>query len=103
MKKEDSSQSMRMRRKNHIGTLVVCLPVPHTGGALIVSDDGNREIFPFEELVKEKNNIPWVAFYTDVKHQVEAVESGHRVTLQYNLHIGKEDKEEVSRIEAPVA
>jgi len=31
-----------------------------------------------------------------VKHQVEVVESGHRVTLQYDLYIGKEDKEEVT-------
>jgi len=53
-----SEHADTQRSEKHIGTLVVCLPVPHTGGALIVSDDGNKEIFSFEELIKEKNKIP---------------------------------------------
>ena len=73
--------------ENHIGTLVVCLPVSHEGGAFILSDDENKLILPFDELLKTGKNdqLPWVAFYTDVKHKVEVVKSGVRMTLQYDL------------------
>ena len=74
--------------KNHVGTLVVCLPVPHEGGAFILSDDGNELRLPFEELVKD-GKIPWVSFYTDVKHKVEVVKSGVRMTLQFDLTVQK--------------
>ena len=69
---------------NHIGTLLICLPVQHEGGAFILSDDGNELRLPFDEMVKD-GKVPWVAFYTDVKHQVEVVKSGMRMTLQFDL------------------
>ena len=74
--------------KNHVGTLVVCLPVPHEGGAFILSDDGNELRLPFDELIKD-GKIPWVSFYTDVKHKVEVVKSGVQMTLQFDLTVQK--------------
>ena len=76
--------------KNHLGTLVICLPVPHEGGAFILTDDGNELRLPFDELIKD-GKIPWVSFYTDVKHKVEVVKSGVRMTLQFDLTVQKID------------
>jgi hypothetical protein len=85
--------------ENHLGTLVVCLPVPHEGGAFILSDDGNELRLPFDELVKG-GQIPWIAFYTDVKHKVEVVKSGMRMTLQFDLTIEKLDPENENSLTA---
>jgi hypothetical protein len=35
----------------------------------------------------EKPSIGYVAFYSDVEHEVTVVESGHRVSLTYNLYV----------------
>ena len=34
-------------------------------------------------------SIEWAAFYSDCKHEVFEVKSGHRVTLTYNLYISE--------------
>ena len=73
---------------DHLGTLVLCLPVPHEGGTFILSDDGNELKLPFDEMTAD-GNIAWVAFYTDVRHQIEVVKSGTRVTLQFDLYVKK--------------
>jgi len=78
---------------DHLGTLVICLPVEHEGGEFILFDDGNELKLPFDELVKD-GEVPWVAFYSDVKHKVEVVKSGVRMTLQYDLMAQKIDEEE---------
>lgn len=67
---------------NHMATLVVVLPINHTGGALQVSHHGVVETF---EVVPRPNCIEWCAFYTDCEHKVLPVTSGHRVVLQYDL------------------
>jgi hypothetical protein len=32
------------RSDDHLGTLIICLPVPHDGGNLIVSHEGNEQV-----------------------------------------------------------
>jgi hypothetical protein len=32
-------------------------------------------------------SIEWAAFYSDCEHEVHEVQSGHRVTLTYNLYV----------------
>lgn len=58
---------------------------PISGGALIVRHEGNQLVYdwsstnPFE--------IGWAAFYSDCEHEVEQMQSGHRITLAYNLYV----------------
>jgi len=65
--------------KNHIGTLVVELPVEHKGGELHVD---NKIL----EKPKRDNCITYAAFFNDVPHHVATVTSGTRVVLQYDLY-----------------
>ena len=63
-----------------VGTLVVSLPSAHTGGELVVEHGGQSVTYrvPREEL-------SFVAFYADCRHEVKPVKSGYRVTLTFNL------------------
>ena len=68
-----------------VGTLVVSLPSAHTGGELVVEHGGESVTYrvPREEL-------SFVAFYADCRHEVKPVKSGYRVTLTFNLLAGGE-------------
>jgi 2OG-Fe(II) oxygenase superfamily len=72
---QDSEQDDAM-----VGTLVVSLPSVHTGGELVVTHGPQSVTYraPREEL-------SFVAFYADCRHEVRPVKSGHRVTLTFNL------------------
>lgn len=34
----------------------------------------------------EQPELQWAAFYSDCEHEVFSVQSGHRITLTYNLY-----------------
>ncbi|KAI0856562.1 hypothetical protein F4860DRAFT_506664 [Xylaria cubensis] len=77
------------RSVDQFGSLVVCLPVAHTGGQLKVQCQGSDVVFDWatsEEEIKEAPVIQWGAFYSDCLHEVLEVKSGHRITLTYNLY-----------------
>ncbi len=63
-----------------VGTLVVGLPSTWRGGALEVRHGG--EIATYRG---SRKALSFVAFYSDCRHQVKPVRSGHRVVLTYNL------------------
>ena len=60
-----------------IGSLVVIFPTPHKGGALVLRHDGQEYTFDshFELSRVQKRCIAYVAFYSDVEHEVTVVES----------------------------
>lgn len=72
------------------GTLVVVYPTPHEGGALLMRHGSQEWVFDSGEAVhgKEQDNsvVAYAAFYSDVEHEVAEIQSGHRVTLTYNLY-----------------
>ena len=72
-----------------IGSLVVIFPTAYKGGALVLRHDGQEySIDSGLELSRvEKPSVAYVAFYSDVEHEVTVVESGYRVTLTYNLYV----------------
>ncbi|KAG5637333.1 hypothetical protein H0H81_004979 [Sphagnurus paluster] len=74
-------------------SLVVVFPTPHEGGALILRH-GGRE-WTFDSAVLTRNQaapcIEYIAFYSDVDHEVSPVTSGYRVTVTYNLFLEGED------------
>ncbi|OAL36412.1 hypothetical protein AYO20_04308 [Fonsecaea nubica] len=71
------------KTKNMFGTLVVCLPSERTGGAV-------RLIHGEEETILETDKwssygVSYLAWYSDVSHEILPVKSGCRFVLTYNL------------------
>ncbi|ROO62723.1 2-oxoglutarate-Fe(II)-dependent oxygenase superfamily protein [Micromonospora sp. Llam0] len=63
-----------------IGTLVVTLPSKSAGGVLSIEHAGRTESYE-----SSPDELTFVAFYADCRHQVSPVTSGHRIVLTYNL------------------
>lgn len=76
------------------GSLVVVLPAPHEGGTLILRHQEQQYDFDsakiFEDMGDDAtSHIAFVAFYSDVEHEVLPVTNGHRVTVTWNLYFGE--------------
>ena len=63
-----------------VASLVVGLPSSFKGGALEVQHGGETATYR-----GSKQALSLVAFYSDCRHQVKPVTSGHRIVLTYNL------------------
>ncbi|CAA7263501.1 unnamed protein product [Cyclocybe aegerita] len=76
------------RSDKMFGSLVIILPTTHTGGSLIFRHQGNEWFFDSAKAVNEEPtpHAAFVAFFSDVEHEVCEVTSGNRVTLTYNLY-----------------
>ncbi|KAI5797383.1 hypothetical protein DFH27DRAFT_526154 [Peziza echinospora] len=104
------------RAGNMFGSLVVCLPCVHEGGQLILREEvqggndiehtcdwgslgdftsttttivkkageDNQEVE--EKIEKKMIKVPWVAFFSEIVHEIIPVTSGNRLTLTYNLY-----------------
>jgi hypothetical protein len=84
------------RADNLVGTLVVGLPIEHTGGAFKIIDGGKCHAIDWSE----KNNpgiVRWVALFSDVDHAVAEVKSGTRITLVYALSRSERSRNDVVR------
>ena len=70
------------------GSLVVVFPTPHEGGALFLRHHGHEWTFDSAKALAAINQptIGYVAFFSDIEHEVAPVTSGHRITLTYNLY-----------------
>ena len=66
-----------------VGSLVVTLPSSFTGGALEVEQRGKVTTYR-----GSKSKLSLVAFYSDCRHEIKPVRSGHRVALTYDLLLG---------------
>lgn len=75
------------------GSLVVLFPASHEGGQLALGLGGQEWIVDFIEqfAAATEPSICFVAFFSDVEHEVLPVASGYRVTLTYNLHSRAQD------------
>ncbi|KAG5220214.1 hypothetical protein IMY05_C4645000100 [Salix suchowensis] len=82
-----SSRPTRIPRGETCLVLVLVLPVPHKGGELVLRQNGNEWKYDSSTLTSQDGTptISYVAFYGDIEHEVLPVESGHRITLTYNL------------------
>jgi hypothetical protein len=63
-----------------VGTLVMSLPSAHTGGELVVDHGGDARTYR-----ASREDLTFVAFYSDCRHEVTPVRSGYRVTVTFNL------------------
>jgi hypothetical protein len=71
------------------GSLVIVLPLPHEGGALLLRHPGQEWTFDSgkaPEVAKDQPSIGYVAFFSDIEHEVTPETSGHRITLRYDLY-----------------
>ncbi|TDL27747.1 hypothetical protein BD410DRAFT_760896 [Rickenella mellea] len=80
------------RGEKMFGSLVVIFPTAHEGGALLLRHDGQETTFDSGKQLKDQaaGTIAFVAFYSDVEHEVQVVTAGHRVTITYNLYFADE-------------
>ena len=68
-------------------SLVVIFPVAHEGGALKLCHGGNE--WTVDSATVNNTTSPvisYIAFYSDVEHEVTPVTSGHSVTLTWNIY-----------------
>ncbi|CDO69951.1 hypothetical protein BN946_scf184836.g25 [Trametes cinnabarina] len=87
------------RGETMFGSLVLVFPTSYEGGALVLRERGCNPA-PKEWSVDSASllsqtsspSIAYVAFFSDVEHEVLPVESGYRVTITYNLHYVSEDE-----------
>lgn len=76
------------RSSSMFGSLVVVLPTVHEGGSLLIRHGGKTWTFETAKTVETGHRGPkasFVAFFSDVEHEVMPVISGYRVTLTFNL------------------
>ncbi|KAF9555441.1 hypothetical protein CPC08DRAFT_133245 [Agrocybe pediades] len=73
---------------NMFGSLVIVLPTKHEGGSLVFRHEGQESVFDTAATVSSECTpvAAFVAFFSDVEHEVLEVKSGYRVTLTYNLY-----------------
>jgi hypothetical protein len=74
------------RSQKMFGSLIVVFPTPHEAGALIIRHRGQEWAFDSAAALSTMppSSIGCAAFFSDVKHEVTPVVSGHRVILTYN-------------------
>jgi hypothetical protein len=88
------------RGKNMFGSLVVVFPTPHEGGALILRHNGQEWTFDSGKILSQQPSpsIAYIAFYSNIEHEVTAITSGNRVTLTYNLYFKSSAQQSAAQI-----
>lgn len=92
------------RGPDMFGSLVVVFPTTHEGGALILRHGEKDWTFDSAKEISEQSqpSIGYIAFYSDVEHEVALVKSGFRVTLTYNLYFSDDAASGNPSIAVPV-
>jgi len=72
-----------------LGSLVVIYPTPHEGGELVLRHKEQEWKIDAKTLTASQSSpsLAYVAFYSDIEHEILKVTSGHRVTVTYNLYL----------------
>ena len=85
------------RSGDMFGSLVVCLPIQFSGGALVTRYGNQEVIFDWSSLPDDPLSVVcWAAFFSNVEHEILPVTSGHCLTLTYNLYTMQERLHSVS-------
>jgi len=84
----DRPRPARVRDGGHlVANLVITLPVPHRGGALVIkSPDGDEEKFYPTNQNKGDTTLSWTAYLADCENEVEYVEQGCRMSITYGVY-----------------
>ncbi|KAL8731000.1 MAG: hypothetical protein Q9166_003651 [cf. Caloplaca sp. 2 TL-2023] len=65
------------------GTLIICLPSEHTGGAVCLRHGSKSE--RFDSSGNSAFGASYLTWYADVVHEIEPIQTGYRWVLAYNL------------------
>ena len=70
------------------GSMVVVLPTPHEGGQFVLRQGEKEWTIDLADRLATATepSVCFVAFFSDIEHEVLPVRSGYRVTLTYNLY-----------------
>ena len=70
------------------GSLVIIYPTAHEGGELVLRHKDREWKFDAVSLTTPQSpSLTYVAFYSDIEHEILKVTSGRRVTITYNLYL----------------
>ena len=77
------------RGTDMLGSLVIIYPTAHEGGELVLRHKDHEWKFDTNSLTVSQSSpsLAYVAFYSDIEHEVLKVTSGRRVTVTYNLYL----------------
>ena len=77
------------RGTDMLGSLVIIYPTAHEGGELVLRHKDKEWKFDANSLTSSQSppSLAYVAFYSDIEHEVLKVTSGRRVTVTYNLYL----------------
>ena len=77
------------RGTDTLGSLVIIYPTHHEEGELVLRHKDREWKFDAEPLTISQSSpsLAYVAFYSDIEHEVLKVTSGRRVTITYNLYL----------------
>jgi len=72
-----------------LGSLVIIYPTAHEGGELVLRHKDHEWKFDANSLTASQSSpsLAYVAFYSDLEHEVLEVTGGRRVTVTYNLYL----------------
>ena len=72
-----------------LGSLVILYPTVHEGGELVLRHEGHEWKFDANSLTRSQSSpsLAYVAFYSDIEHEVLKVTSGRRIAVTYNLYL----------------
>ena len=75
--------------KNVLGSLVMIYPTAYEGGELVLRQENRKWTFDAKSSTASQPSpsLSWVAFRSEVEHEVLKVISGCRVTVTYNLYL----------------
>jgi hypothetical protein len=79
-----------VRSHAHQATMLVEVRSAHIGGDLILEPTNGESVrWSLSSIPSDLGNdfVRYIAFYTDVNHRVEPVESGVRIALQYDIYV----------------
>ncbi|OBZ71680.1 hypothetical protein A0H81_08870 [Grifola frondosa] len=79
------------RGETMFGSLVITFPTPHDGGALALRHNDKEWTIDASHALSNQQRpcVAYVAFYSDVEHEVALITSGYRVTITYNLYFAE--------------
>ncbi|KAI0328047.1 hypothetical protein GY45DRAFT_1423503 [Cubamyces sp. BRFM 1775] len=83
------------RSAGMFASLVLVFPIVHSGGTLVLQHGGYQWSVDASVLLSNADismpRIAYIAFFSDVEHEVTRVTSGHRLTITYNLYYAFDD------------
>jgi hypothetical protein len=85
-----------VRSHAHQGTLLVEVRSAHRGGDLILEPSNGEAVrWSLSSIPDDlpSDMVRYIAFYTDINHRVEPVESGVRIVLQYDIYVDDKKKD----------